>query len=380
MIGSPLYQIEPEHLAGLLALVIVPIALWLLRRSRTRRLAPIDRLLVALLLGSAAIHAGLLIGNDHGPAVGLLFVVDAVLLVVVARRVLRGSRPGRLGVAVLVGSIVAYWIAMAGEPPDQIGLVTKLGEILALAIVVRPVARHRRRVREFARSAAIVLLVVGTGATSWIGAFRTSAAEPNSSLDAVAGQHVHGSVPPPGTVFPLEPARTATPAERAAAADLLQATRIALARYVDLSVAAADGYKVDGLAGIDFHATNPSFEHDGRILDPAHPEALVYAVAPNGRPVLLGAMFEMPELDQAGPTIGGPLTVWHSHQDVCISLLPPGLSGLLSPLGACPVGSILVPRTAQMIHVWVVPGAPEQFGDLDQAWRRAYLEAVAARP
>jgi len=375
MIGSPLYQIEPEHLAALLALVLVPIAVWLLRRSGTPRLAPIDWLLVGLLLGSAAIHAGLLIGNDHGSAVGLLFVVDAVLLVVVARRVLRGSPAGRLGVAVLLGSIVAYWLAMAGEPPDQLGLLTKLGEILALAIVMRPVGEHRRRSSAIAQSAAIVLLVVATAASSWVGAFRASTAEPG----AIAGQHLHGSVPPPGTVLPSVLARTATPAERAAAADLVVATRIALARYVDPAAAAADGYKVDGLAGIDFHASNPSFEHDGRVLDPAHPEALVYAVGPNGRPVLLGAMFEMPELDQAGPTIGGPLTVWHSHENICLSLTPPGLSGVLSPLGTCPFGSILLPLTAQMIHVWIVPGVPEQFGDLDQAWRRAYLQAVAAR-
>jgi hypothetical protein len=33
-----------------------------------------------------------------------------------------------------------------------------------------------------------------------------------------------------------------------------------------------------------------------------------------------------------------------------------------------------------MIHTWIVPGAPEPFGDLDEAWKRAYLEAVAARP
>jgi hypothetical protein len=112
------------------------------------------------------------------------------------------------------------------------------------------------------------------------------------------------------------------------------------------------------------------------VFDPAHPESLVYAVAPNGRPVLMGAVFQMPGLGEAGPMIGGPLTVWHGHQDVCISLTPPALSGLLSPLGTCPVGSILLPRTSQMIHVWIVPGAPEPFGDLDADWKRAYLAST----
>jgi hypothetical protein len=376
MTGSPLYRFDPAHGAALLALLLAaPVILWLLRRAEAHRRAPIESLLIGLLLGSAAIHAGLVIGNDHGPAVALLFIVDAVLLTVVARRVLRGSRAGRLGVAVLVGSIVAYWLAMAGEPPDQLGLATKLGEVLALAIILRPASARSRRLGSLARGLAICLLVVGTAASSWVGAFRASAAEPG----AVAGHHVHnGSVPPPGTLFPPVPARDATPSERAAAANFVMATRIALARYADPTVAAADGYALVGLAGIDFHASNPANEHDGRVFDPAHPESLVYAVAPNGRPVLLGAVFQMPDIGQSGPMIGGPLTAWHGHENVCISLTPPRLAGLLSPLGTCPVGSILLARTAEMIHVWVVPGAPEPFGDLDDAWKRAYLQQVAA--
>jgi hypothetical protein len=367
-----------DHVAGLVALVALPIGLWLLRRKGVPTLTPIQWLLVALLAGSAAIHFGLVIGNDHGFAISALFVVDAVFLGVIARRVLRGKEAGRLGAAVLAGSIVAYWLsALSGEAPDQVGLATKLGEILALAIIVRPAPSQRlRTVRSVAGSVAIALLVLGTATSSWIGAFRAAAAEPG----AVAGHHVHGSVAPPGTILPAIPARDATPAEAKAATDLLLATRAALARYADPAVAAADGYHVNGLAGIDFHASNPANEHDDRILDPAHPETLVYAVAPDGRAVLMGAMFLMPKIGQPGPTIGGPLTVWHAHQNICFSLTPPGLTGILSPLGGCPIGSIDLPLTAEMIHIWIVPGAPAPFGDLDDGWKRAYLQASVTRP
>ncbi|MGH2472393.1 MAG: hypothetical protein ACRDG6_08330 [Candidatus Limnocylindria bacterium] len=377
--GSPLYQISSDHLAAVLALGVLAIVAWLLRRKGAPILAPIEWLLVALLAGSAAIHAGLAIGHDHHAAgIRVLFVVDAVLLGVIARRVLRGSPAGRLGVAVLVGSIGAYWVsAVGGAAPDQVGVATKLGEILALAIVVRPAPSERwRRVRSVAGSVAIGLAVVGTATTSWIGAFRASAAEPG----AVAGHHVHGgSVAPPGTVLPAVADREPTPAERAAANELLLAARAALARYADPALAAADGYRMTGLAGIDFHATNPAYEIDDRILDPAHPETLVYAVAPDGRPVLMGAMFMMPKIGTRGPAIGGPLTVWHAHQHVCFSLTPPGLAGLLSPLGTCPLGSIDVPLTAEMIHIWIVPGTPDPFGDLDEAWKRAYLQETVTR-
>jgi len=379
--GSPLYQMSAEHVAGLIALIALPIAFRLLRRRGMPVLAPIAWLLVALLAGSAALHAGLaLASGDHGAGIRSLFLIDAAFLVVIARRVLRGSGVGRLGVAVLVGSIIAYWgSALTGESPDQIGLATKLGEILALAIVVQQAASRAPRVsvRGFARELALVLLVVGTAASSWIGAFRASAAGPG----AVAGHHVHaGRVAAPGTVMPVIAGRDASAAEHAATDALVATARVALVRYADPAVAAADGYHVDGMHGIDFHAANPAYENDGRILDPAHPETLVYAVAPDGRPVLMGAMFMMPKIGEPGPTVGGPLTVWHAHEHICISLTPPGLAGLLSPLGTCPIGTFDLPLTAQMIHIWIVPGAPEPIGDLDDAWKRAYLQSVASRP
>jgi hypothetical protein len=378
--GSPLYQVSPEHVAALIALGALVFGVWLLRRRGAPALASIEWLLVGLLAASAAIHAGLAFGHaGHGAGIRMLFVVDAVMLAVIARRVLGGARAGRLGVIVLVGSIVAYWLsALSGEAPDQVGLATKLGEILALAIVVRSAPTSGwRRARAAAGSFAVGLLVLLTATTSWVGAFRAAAGEPG----AVAGHHVHaGGIAPPGTVLPLVAEREPTAAERAAADQLVLAARVALARYADPAVAAADGYRVKGLVGLDFHASNPAFEHDDRVLDPARPETLVYAVAPDGRPVLLGAMFLMPNMHQPGPTIGGPLTVWHAHEHVCFSLTPPGLAGLLSPLGMCPIGSIDVPLTPEMIHIWIVPGAPQPFGDLDEAWKRAYLQAIAARP
>ena len=381
--GSPLYQVNPEHLAAVFALGVLLAGAWLLLRvggpHARPRLAPVQWLLAALLAASAAVHAGLAVGHDdHTAGIRALFLLDAALLGAVARRVLRGLCAGRLGAVVIAGSIAAYWVsALGGEAPDQLGLATKLGEIVALAIVLRPAPERRwSALRSVAGSAAVGLFVIVTATSSWIGAFRASAAEPG----AVAGHHVHaGGVAPPGTILPAVPEREPTPAERAAAAELVLAARSALARYADPSVAAADGYRVDGLAGIDFHAANPAHEQDGRILDPARPETLVYAVAPDGRPVLMGAMFLMPKIGTPGPTIGGPLTVWHAHQHVCFSLTPPGLAGLLSPLGMCPLGTIDVPITAEMIHIWIVPGAPEPFGDLDEAWKRAYLQATATR-
>ena len=131
--GSELYRLSPEHLAGVLALVMLLSVAWLVRGSRLPRLSPVNWLLVALLAASAAVHAGLAVGHsEHGVGLQVLMALDAIALAFVARRVRRGASAGRLGLLVLGGSVVAYWISAAGgEPPDQLGLATKLGEILA---------------------------------------------------------------------------------------------------------------------------------------------------------------------------------------------------------------------------------------------------------
>jgi hypothetical protein len=263
----------------------------------------------------------------------------------------------------LVGSLVAYWVSvLGGEPPDQVGLATKLVEIAALAIVLRPV--RRAAWRSTAASAATVTFVVATSAVAWGGAFAVAGGP--------AGHHHGDGYPAPASRMPAVGHAEPTSAETEGTRRLQAATAVAIAPYADPRVAVAAGYEVGEIVGLDHHAGNPAYEHDGRILDPERPESIIYAAGPHG-PVLMGAMFTMEGLGQPGPRIGGPLTVWHAHEHVCLSFVPPGLAGILSPLGGCPVGSLDFPITGEMIHVWTVPGAPQPFGDLDEAWRAAYV-------
>ena len=189
------------------------------------------------------------------------------------------------------------------------------------------------------------------------------------------GDDGHGAVPAPGMLMTIPLDLEPTEGERAAAQTLHDAVVRGIAPFADPAVAGAAGYDVAGIGGRDFHAGNAAYEGDGRTLDPERPETLVYAEAPDGRQVLVGAMFLMDGIGEAGPTVGGPLTIWHGHEHVCIALLPPSITAILSPLGSCPVGSFDLPLTAEMIHVWTVPGAPQPFGDLDEAWLIDYLAA-----
>jgi hypothetical protein len=118
------------------------------------------------------------------------------------------------------------------------------------------------------------------------------------------------------------------------------------------------------------HLRNKANQRDGRILDPARPELLVYGVD-GQRQVLLGVVYQMEKAGEPGPAVGGQLTNWHAH-NVCVAVTPPGF-GLVSPFGGCPLGAVAV-TIPEMMHVWVVdnPGGP--FAEnLDDDWVRALL-------
>lgn len=370
--GNPMYDVPGDHLPALLALFALPIVAAVIRVAAryvpfaARLLAgyqarpPLHRLAAWLLAATAVLHLTLV--GHHDGVLGILMIVDGVLLGLTTLLLLTGRRWRPLAGALLVGSLIAWaGVTIAGSAPDQVGMVTKLIELAALAIVLTPVSGAR--IRGAMAALTMVLAVILVDAAAWMGAF----------TGAGVGHHA-GAVPAPGVLLPAGEDRPPTLAEQTAADILWLGTVVALARYEDPAVAIADGYAADGISGLDFHAANPAHGEDGRVLDPARPENLLYAESPAG-PVLLGAMFEMAPGQGPGPTFGGPLTIWHGHEQVCLTLT--GIAGLVSPMGGCPMGSVAIPRTGEMLHVWTAPGAPTRWGELDDEWKAAYVAAVA---
>lgn len=375
-IGSPLYYVIPEHEPGVIAAVLLVIgSMWLKwragRGSRRavitveayRDLAPVHRLLAWMLLLSSAIHTGLVFGHELS-GYTVLYAAGALASFVMARKLINGRPWRRWTRLVLLGSILGYGISsVAGSAPDQLGIATKLVELVALSIAMTP--QRTGRFRQLAATSGVLALIVLTGFGGWIGAFVSG-----------AGGHHHGAVPPPGVLLPPGEDRPPTAVEQHEADELYAATVAAVAKYKDPQLAAADGYEVGNIVGRDHHAQNSAYKRDGHIFDPERPENLIYAVGPTG-PVLIGVMYEMDEIGVAGPAIGGPLTVWHAHDHVCFALTPPALAGLTSPFGYCPAGSITMPITNEMIHLWTLPGVPDQYGDLEDSWLTDYLDALA---
>lgn len=370
--GSALYDVMTDHIAALVVLVVAPVlalAVWRTRHrwplgtlpARLAMVSPERCVAIAVLALSALVHAVIVPAHGWAP-VSVAFAVDTAALGLGAWMLLVRRR-GATAVAslALVGSLLGLAVsAAAGETPDQVAMATKIVEIVGLVALWAPLGMRRARTVVGVLAAAVLALVV---------------AVPVWAVALGGGQHGdghdHGSMSV-GMLMDPETDQGPTPEQQAAADALYEQTVAAVAAYQDPAAAAAAGFGVDRIVGTDFHAGNPQFQSDGRMLDPERPENLVYGRGADG-PVLLGVMYETESLGETGPQVGGPLTVWHRHEQVCFGLLPLGLAGLTSPYGLCPAGSVTVARTGEMIHVWTVPGAPARFGDLPDGWREAYL-------
>lgn len=375
-VGSPMYAVINEHQAAFFAAIALLAAALVTRRLARRgnswasrfigsyhALTTVERFLFWMLVVAGTIHIALLPGHEPSAWSAGYLVLGAAELHL-ARQVWHDNlRPGRAKLVLWV-SLLGYTLTgLAGVVPDQVGLGTKLVELAALATLMQRTptdAARRGRLRGALSSAALVGLVVFVGLGAWVGAF------------SGAGGHHLGESAGPGTLIPQGEDREPTPHEIEEAQLLYEATREATRKYEDPAVAAADGYDVGNIYGLDYHAPNSAYQSDGRILDPSRPENLIYAVGPDG-PVLVGVMYEAEELGKPGPAVGGPLTVWHGHDHICFSLTPPALAGLTSPYGVCPAGSITMPITGEMLHVFVLPEAPDRFGHLEDDWLMAYL-------
>jgi len=200
---------------------------------------------------------------------------------------------------------------------------------------------------------ALALIVLSSDFAGWAASVQSTAP---SSAGAAAG-HNHAAAPPSGV----------TGAQLAAAVKLIEDTKAAIARYSDQRVAVEAGYKPMEPEGLEImHYVNQAYFTDADILRPEHVQSVIYYNSPHG-PILIGAMYIMPRLGMAGPQIGGSLTVWHHHDNLCFDRTSGAIVAFAhnaffdraGKSGACPPGSSNR-STPEMLHVWIIdnPGGP----------------------
>jgi hypothetical protein len=338
------FSVSSAHAVGLVAgLIAVPIALVALRFHPGWRTAMgTVRAACVLMAVSGAVHLALIPHHlNTQPITSLLFLGDGVLFIGLAAAFT--WRHWRIASsALLVATILGYlvYVAFGFEGPDQVGLATKLGEITALGLLLVPVRGEKRRSHRSWRWAslgvALPLLTVVTGATLWIVDF----ARPDA-------RHVHAGA--------LLQATNAVPtqAQWDAANQLYRDTAAAIAPYQDWHAAWAAGYRPGGPASMpSTHWMNQANVDKGYVMDPHHPQGLVYANTHHG-PVLLGAMFQMKHINQFGPDPGGPITAWHQHENICLTPIEGFEISFMTPFANCPIGAVDF-SASPMLHVWIV--------------------------
>ncbi|MCU1427192.1 MAG: hypothetical protein JWL83_1192 [Actinomycetia bacterium] len=194
----------------------------------------------------------------------------------------------------------------------------------------------------------------------------------SSGAGVAGGGHVHkASVVPPKPYDPTKPIDLGgvpgvTLQQQARAENLIAITLLRLPQWSDPKVAEAAGFRSigDAVTG-DEHYINLAYFDDGRILDPDHPESLVYEPDGKGGKRLAAAMFMMAPgttLAQV-PDIGGKLTQWHIHNNLCFTT-DGHVAGLTSGNGSC-AAPLVKGTQAPMIHVWIRPHPCGPFAALE---------------
>jgi hypothetical protein len=347
--GAPsLAGVQLPHLpglaAGLVAIALTPVY-W---RAFPRALPADDRdrLAALLIFATASIHLGLVPGHlAAAPVESVLFAGDGAVLVVLALATGRwsGWRPAAAGLLIVNLFSYGFFVAAGLESVDDLGVACKLVELTAFGLAVLP--RRGGGLAWTGATASVLVLTLSVGTLAWVGVLRDHA---GASLQAPSGRP--------------------TPLDQAAAASFAAAVWADIQPYRDVSAARAAGYRPSTPASQPtVHWQNNRLTGEkGPILDPAHPQALVYANTVRG-PVLLGAMFELPGAYARGPDFGGAVAGWHTHPNVCLSPVTLDISGLMTPFGNCPPLSFNW-ASGKMLHVWrpEMPGGP--YGDLNERW------------
>ena len=300
-----------------------------------------------LALAGAAANAGILAGWILAKTNGISFVdgLEAAETVQFAD----GVAAGFAGVAVL-GVAVALW---SGLRPSLFGHSALTISALVTALIAVP-----------------AMVSAGSHGHAGGGHGEASGAD-HHATGPDQPEALDAAVVPPKPYDPAKPidlggVEGVTPAQQARAENLIAITLLRLPRFADPAVAEANGFRSIGDAATgDEHYVNPALFADGRILDPDYPESLVYQPDGKGGKKLAAAMYmaEPGTTLENVPDIGGPLTQWHIHNNLCFTT-DGRVGGLTEADGSCRPPLVKGPELP-MIHVWIQPHPCGPFAALE---------------
>ncbi|MCU1350814.1 MAG: rane protein of unknown function [Acidimicrobiales bacterium] len=340
-------------------------------------------------LSAGAIHAAAVGAHADEPRAAQLFIgVAAFQIAWGALALVRRGRAvallGLVGNGVLFGGwVLARWKGLsfvAGlEKPEPVQMADALCAALALLSAAAAgsvlINRRERAAVPWLASGAVAVLALSS-IPGMVEAGRHVHEGGATSVVVVKGKTVVVKVSQPVPPTPYDPkapidlggVKGVSLAEQARAENLVAETVIRLPQWSDPAHAEASGFHSihDGITGFE-HFINWSYIKDDKVLDPDHPESLVYAVD-GGKRTLVSAMFMLKPGSNLNtvPNIGGKLTQWHIHDNLCFTndKVAPHVAGLTDGSGSCRVPLVKL-DPVPMIHVWIVPQACGPFAALE---------------
>ncbi|HZB70794.1 MAG TPA: hypothetical protein VE395_01580 [Acidimicrobiales bacterium] len=353
--------------------------------------------LALLSLGAGFLHAAVINAHEGHGLASELFTAAAIFQVAWAGLVLAKPSRGLLALGALVNAaFVGGWVLnrtsgisfidgfQDKEPvgfTDGVTVALEVLLVVGVALLLRPAAAERPA--RLARLSTAGLGLMGLAVALFaVPAAAAGGDHPHEEegAEAAAGHHggghgdgdaeVHGHDEADGHEDPS----TATAEQRAAADELLQDTKTGFWQWTDDQRVHEAGFRSigDGVTGTE-HLVNWNWINDDTVLDPDHPESLVYNVGEDGKRTLAAAMYMAPAgtPDDEVPDVGGPITQWHIHNNLCYSPAtmvdgaPQRRVVGLTRDGTCrPGGEFLSPH-APMLHVWVVEHECGPFSSLE---------------
>jgi len=341
-------------------------------------------------IGAGGIHAAATGTHSEHRILALLFVWSAALQLVWGIVALLRRSSGVIAAGLVINTVVAgawfvtrvtgiSWIGGL-EEREPIGFADTaaagLGIIalgIALGILLTPGAASEARLSNTGIPAflvaALALPAMILGGTTVHG--HTDDAHGHSAANPAGG--VASAVVPPKPYDPTQPidlggVEGVTPEQQARAENLVAITLARLPAFADYRAAENLGWRSigDELTGFE-HFIKWELIDDDDTLNPDAPESLVYRVGTNGSRTLVSAMFMLaPNVPlENAPDVGGRLTQWHIHDDLCFTPgATPRVAGVTTVEGSCTAPLEKLPPAA-MIHVWIVPHPCGPFAALE---------------
>jgi hypothetical protein len=342
-------------------------------------------------LGAGAIHAAAIgVHAEHRQAVIAFTVVAAIQLGFGAVAL---ARPGRIVLTVGALANVVFiggWIlaktagigfidglGTAESPQAADSLAAGLALVAVLAVGAQLLSLGSSALEHSPLLTGCTAVLVATlalpgmlaaGSHAHAGGQGEGAAAHGHGGTGDAAAHTDAVVPPkaydPSLPIDLGGVEGVTPQQQAKAENLLAVTLSRLPKFSDPAADEAMGFVSigDGFLGYE-HYLNPTNMNDDKLLDPDYPESLVFDTSVTPKK-LVAAMFMMNKGDTLAdvPDLGGKLTQWHVHDNLCFA--GPRVAGLTNAEGECAQG-LTKGAATPMIHVWIEPHPCGPFAALE---------------